>query len=195
MNRYIMLLLILSLSLVFAACGNDDGDKKAADVKLPEESKENNKNEDKINDDSDKENSLVLMPLDQFVEKYNNLASLTDELKPLTDKNERDSNNAQILLQEDTYGILAIFDENDDVIFYSVGLTRDDLYGEMKGNGLYATLNLAATLDMDFKKMTNEIEVSFNKDSHMYFDGGYVVNISNESGLGMLVQIMKFNDE
>lgn len=200
MKKYIMLLLALSLSLVFAACGNDDGDKKEAIVKPPEESKEDNKDLDEINDDSDKENTFVLIPLDQFIEKYNNLASLTDELKPLSKDEPISDDNTQILLNDDTYAVLAIFNEDNDSIFYSVGMTREDSYEELKGNGLYAALNLAATLDLDFEKMSNEFETALTKESHSYSDNGHMIMMENhkksgESGLGMMVQVMKFFDE
>lgn len=178
MNKIPTIILVLLLSMTITACSSEG-------------SKGNEIEEKEIHEES----SLDLMPLDKFIEKYNDLASLTDELKPLS-TDEPVENNTQILLNDDSYAVLAIFDEEDDAIFYSVGLTREDPYEELKGSGLYATLNVAATLDLDREKMTEEFEVALKKDAHTYFSDGHMIMFENhkkssKSGLGMLIQIMK----
>jgi len=206
------LLLLIALSLTLVACGADNDveseikkdDKQ--ETELVSKPTENNEDESKSETKSDPdkedvgENTFTLIPLDEFITSYNNLASLTDELKPLMDSEPKDESNTQILLNDDTYAILSIFDENDEPTSYSVGITQKDSYEEMKGNGLYATLNVATALDLDSEKLTEEFEISLEKEAHTYFDNGHMIMIENhkssgKSGLGMLVQFMKFVDE
>lgn len=171
-----------------------------------EESQANNTEENKVeNNQEDIENSgesesFVLKPVNEFIEHYNNMASLTDELSPLNLEQPRDENGAQILLQEDTYGVLAIFDDADNVTTYSVGLTREDSYSDLEGSGLYATMHVAEALDLDFKKIADEFEVALNEDEHTYIDGSHMVIFENhersgKSGLGMMVRFMNLTLE
>lgn len=205
MKKYIMMFLALVLTTAIAACGkSEEENKMESDADTPIETiKEKDVDEDIVRKESDEgreEKPFVLMHLDNFIVNYNNLASLTEELKPLSTVKPVDENNSQILLQEDTYAVLAIYDENDDVKFYSVGLTKQDAYEELKGNGLYATLNTGATLGLDVDKMAKEFESALSKEEHIYIDNGHAVQFDNhkvngKSGMGMLVQIMKYNND
>ena len=194
MKKYISVFLIIFFSFTVTACSNSD------DKEKPEVAETNKENVNTKTKNKNAVDSSALLPVDIFIEDYNNLASLTEELKPLSKDEPVDENNTQILLNDDTYAILAIFDKNDEVSFYSLGLTREDPYEELKGSGLYATLNTGATLGLDVDKMTSEFETALNKDEHIYIDNGLAIQFDNhknngKSGLGMLVQFMKYDEK
>lgn len=191
-------LLLLFTALLLLGCSNEQTENPI--VNDVGENEVENTNEKKENKSENENQAFTLKPVDEFIEHYNNMASLTDELSPLTLEQPRDENGAQILLQEDTYGILAIFDDNDNVTTYSVGLTQEDSYSELKGNGLYATLHVAEVLELDIEKAADEFEIALNKDEHTYFDDGHMVIFENhersgKSGLGMLVRFMNLSTE
>lgn len=178
---------------------NDNEPKKSESVEKEAKDEIESDADSDVDEDAVKENTLTLIPIEEFITNYNNLASLTDELEPLTDSEPRDG-NAQFLLDEDTYGILAVYNEDDDIINYSVGLTRDGPYEDLVGNGLYASMHVASALGIDFEQFANEFESALEKESHIFFDSGHVVTFENhkmsgESGLGMMIIFMKFLSE
>jgi len=190
------LILTIFASLLLFGCSNDKED--IPTVNYAEENE--TEVDDKEKDIGKESKSFTLKPINEFIEHYNNMASLTDDLSPLSLEQPKDENNTQILLQENTYAILAIFDDDDDVITYAVGLTRDDNYTDLKGSGINAMMHIAEALELDFEKASIELETALSKNEHSYVEDDYMVIFENHersgaSGLGMMVRFMGLSIE
>lgn len=192
------LLLAILLSIFLAACDDNEFDDANNEV-VSNLNTNDNTLENEGNDSTSDKESEIESELDSndevkgFVEYFNNLASLSDDVEAIDDTGEIDDSGAQVLYSSNEYGIIAIYDENESLDNYSVVISKSEPYEKLEGSALNATLHVSATLDLDYSKLTREFEEALSKAFHSYFEDDYLIaffnhKMSGQSDFGMVIE-------
>ncbi|MBB4827145.1 hypothetical protein HNO89_004441 [Sporosarcina luteola] len=130
-----------------------------------------------------------------FVEKYNELASLSEGLGSLDATKEIDDGGAQVLFSSKEYGIIAVYEE-EILDRYTIVYSKIEPYEEQKGTAFNAMLTIANVLDIDSDRLTKEFKKSLSNESYSYLEENYTIiflnhKLSGESDFGLIVAFEK----
>lgn len=138
--------------------------------------------------------------LSEFVETFNELASLEDEIGLIEDISpavENEDGFTQNLYNSSDYVISATYDQGGDVKSYIVGIPADQPYQNLEGNGLFAMLHVGQVLGIDLNELAEAFENSLPEHAGLYTDDNYTVTFSTNDGIpeiGMIVMFMNLGE-
>ncbi|WP_440897047.1 hypothetical protein ACS127_03375 [Amphibacillus sp. Q70] len=148
-------------------------------------------------ENSDNENEIYSEEIKLFIEDYNNLTTLEDDIdliEKVQPAEETKNGYTQTLYSSDEYIIIANYEEDGEVDFYVVVIPNDQPYRDLQGNGLYAMFHVAATLDLDLEELGDEFEKALPNHAGMYFVDDYTIIFSTDDQLPeMGITIMFMN--
>lgn len=196
MKKVFLLLVTVFLVLGLVAC-SDNSSSNDSPSKNNETTEQQNATNENSGEKDDNESNLD--EVGQFVEDFNNLASLSEGIESLDSTAAIDENGAQVLYASHDYGIIAIY-EDDILDRYSVVISKDEPYEELKGNALNAAMHVAAVLDLDYEKFANEFEKALSQEFYSSFEDNYTIaffnhKLSGQSDWGMVVEFVKKGEE
>jgi TolA-binding protein len=192
---------VLLFVSVFMLVGCSDSEKEpkektneAETVQAESESETENSN-----GDANKENEIYSDEVKDFVESFNNLASLEDEMELLNVEpaEENEEGYSQVLYSSKDYVITTTYDKNGEVKSYTVLIADSQPYRELKGNGLYALLHVGSALKLDIEELSKEFEEALPSHAGLYKDGDYTITFSANNEvpeIGMIIMFMNLTE-
>lgn len=190
------ILIILFSSVLLIGCGNGKTEKVDTGNKAETENKKETESVETKTDE--KREVEIKNEVKTFVESFNHLASLSDDVKAIDnieDMVEGEDESTQVLYSSSEYGIVAIYDEDSNLNRYSIVIPKDQPYEELKGTALNATLHIGAALDLDVDKLSEKFKEALSKESDVYLEDGYSImffnhKLSGQSDFGMVVEFL-----
>lgn len=188
------MLILFATVLLLSACGSSDEKPEAAEPEIEEieQAEEQEKQEEQKGIELSDEVS-------GFVEKFNELASLSEDVKAIDDIEEAveiEDGSTQVLYSSLDYGIVAIYNDDGSLSSYSIPISKNEPYEELQGKGLNAMLHIGAALGLDLDNLGDEFEKALAKESHISFGDDYTImyfnhKLSGKPTWGMVVEFMK----
>ncbi|WP_096435916.1 hypothetical protein [Alteribacter populi] len=153
------------------------------------------------NDDSDtekEENEIYSDDVKEFIESFNLLASLEDDIdliEAVEPAEEDDDGYTQLLYSSSEYGLSALYKKDGEVESYVFVISDDQPYRDLKGNALFAMLHVGAALDLDIEELTGEFEGAIPNHAGMYLGDDYTVTFSSHDSpdIGMVVMFINLS--
>ncbi len=142
-------------------------------------------------------NEIYSDDVKEFVEQFNLLASLEDEVGLMEDiapATESTDGYTQNLYSSSDYVISVNYGKEGSIQSYIVGISEDQPYQELQGNGLFAMLHVAQVLEIDLDELATEFEKSIPNHSGVYTTDDYTVSFSSGDGIsqvGIIIMFMK----
>ncbi|WP_062052404.1 hypothetical protein [Bacillus sp. JCM 19034] len=181
-------IMLLMFTFLFG-CSNDN----STTNNVEEISEDNNTPEETDDLVTEEQEPDEIDEVTEFVKRFNELASLSDEVNEITDSNEIDETGARMLYASNNYGVIAIYNEEKILDNYSVVFSKEEPYQDLQGVALNTALHIGSILDLDLNKFAEEFENSLSKDFHSYFEDDFLIaffnhKISGQSDFGMVVE-------
>lgn len=204
-----VLILLLASVLFLTACSEgaesnvSDSGNEESQIETPEQTDDTEtKDDETINDDgsdSEKEdNEIYSDDIKEFIENFNLLASLEDDVDLIEDvepAKEDDEGYSQLLYGSSDYALTALYEKNGEVTSYVFVISDDQPYRDLKGNALNAMLHVGAALDIDIEELSEEFEGAIPNHAGMYMGDNYTVTFSghDEPEIGLVVMFINLS--
>ncbi|GIN08660.1 hypothetical protein J1TS1_28050 [Shouchella clausii] len=163
-----------------------------------EESENNNEINNGDSDAEKEENEIYSDDVKEFIESFNLLASLEDDVDLIEDVEPAKSDDdgySQILYSSSDYALTALYEKDGEVKSYVFVISDDQPYRDLEGNALFAMLHVGSALDLDLEELSAKFEEAIPNHAGMYMGDDYTVTFSghDEPEIGMVVQFINLS--
>lgn len=191
MKRVLILFMCFVLFLLPVGCSDDN-------VDVEEETTTSGTEIEVTYEDDDVEeadNQIYSDDVKQFVEDFNQLASLEDAVPLIEDvqpAKEDEDGYTQVLYSSTSFAISALYEKNGEVKSYVTVISEDEPYHELKGDALYALLHVGSALGVDVGELSEEFEKALPNHAGMYFTDDYTITFSTNDQVSEIGMITMF---
>lgn len=191
------LLLVLFLSILLVGCNNE----ATGESEPVNESKTEPKQQEVVENDiesTDDENTTNEVEIDEqvnnFIETFNESSGNVESITEVEEVVSAGEESTQVLYASNEYGIIAIFDDKDNLSRYSVVISKEEPYENLQGDAYEAMLHTGDSLGLGTDLLSSKFEESLTKEqSHVYFENDVTVMFhkqNNDPNWGIVVEFV-----